>query len=84
MNKFAKKTKKTREYIADSLIGTMDDLAVFAVDNPNDSKKIMKQIDTLRLLIANIYPEEYEHYLYEDYAFGLDVDLNNRRSNNDI
>ena len=71
MNKINKNYVLTRKYIAESLVENMGELAALGLDNKDGIGKIKKQIDTLRLLIAEIYPEEYEHYLYENYAFGF-------------
>jgi len=63
-----------RTYIAEMLIDVMDELALLGVDNKKNLNQICKQIDTLRLLIADICPEEYSYYLNADYAFGFSDD----------
>lgn len=85
MKKTDEENSLTREWIADSLANIMTELVTLA--NKANIDKIKKQVDTLRLLIAEIYPEKYEYYLHEDYAFGypdFELDLNKEISTDGI
>ncbi len=85
MNKTNEDYSLTREWIADSLANSMTELVTLV--NETNIDQVKKQIDTLRLLIAEIYPERYEHYLYENYAFGFpdyELDLNKEITSDDI
>lgn len=87
MTNFEEENKRNRRLIAETLLMAIEEIFESITNNPpklSELKKIEKQINTLQLLIAEIYPEDYGYFLSEDYTFRFSADLNNGGSSDDI